>query len=284
MTRLRISVDLGPSATVGELATVVGRFSLVADLALRWSEVGLRDAAVADVELTLVETREVGRFAEQLSEQERSELDSYFRAASLWEDFGRLPPDIYFEEWYHLFRRRGKRGLPLVAAAWSPLVGPPRVVDAAPRAFSRLVGVELSERLDGPPTVESMRYENPWEIVLTAAASFLGGGALTGLLVLGRDWRSGKRQAAAEAVKVEVEADKTSAEAREINARASQEETKARVLAAVADELLARPAASLNVEDLRDLLEEDGAALDALADFAALGPVVEELPELESPA
>ena len=157
-----------------------------------------------------------------------------------------------------------------------------------PEAFSRLVDLELASSLGGPPSVESLRYENPWEIILAAGATLLGGGALRGLAVLVRDWRAERRQAEAEAERVEAEADRTRAEAREIRARASQEETKAKVLEAAAEAALRLNDPDRDEEgvlvasNLKALLEANPDVLDSLAALAALEPAVEELPDLES--
>ena len=281
MPRVRISLDLGPGVTVHQLADVIDDVRSVVDLAVRWSEAGIRSAAVVDVRRRLINATLPER-APQLSEDALFELDAYLRARHLWELLRTYPDDLIKDEWSQRLESPARAFF--LAELISTLSGPPRLEEVAPEAFSQLLSVEVSRRLDGPPTVESMRYGNPWELVLAAGiGSFVGRGALMGLLVLLRDWRSGARLESAKADKKEAEAEDARARARMRNARASQEEAKAKILHQVSESLEDLSDVDLSVSHLLRLFEEDDEGLQALVRVVASSPGVEQLPELEAP-
>jgi hypothetical protein len=292
MPRTRVSVDLGPEVSVSELAGVTNDFASISNLALRWSAAGSAAAARSEIEGLSGSSNELGRYGSRLTERETALLNEYTRARSIWEEFVDYPPPLAVEEMWRL-ARRGKGSRYLAFGLMNPFAGPPRLEQIDPALFEKLLAFRAGELSDGPPVVESLSYENPWEIIVAAGTGMLGGGALTGLLVLLRDWKSGRRASEAAASTAEAQArhadrqaraaaDQAVADARRSAAQASIEETKASLIRTAVESLGSADIDQRHsLADLLNLVDGDPEALAAIGRFAALEPAVEELPELE---
>ena len=223
MARLRIQLDLGPRASLGVLSLTVDDLSVVQDLGLRVdAAVSRRDAErwieslwrenpdqLREQDLKSSTGRHSDRVGRLLSE--RALIDE------LRERFVELPPELWIHEWIRSRRQalgsdnfplnRGSR--PFSDQTWQQPI--PRLSDLAPDLYSDLVAVEAALRMPTVPTVERLVYENPLEIKLAGVFSVRAGlreGAFLAFLALIRDWR---------------------ADAGIAKARASQEETKAKL-------------------------------------------------------
>ena len=295
MARLRVSLDLGPNATVAELAEVVEDFSSAVELAVQWSSMSNRSAAITHVEQRVI--NEEGRGLDvQLSRRGQLELENFIRLANEWDELQADELGVIARRITRVERWLSKDTPYIVTELVYPGSSRPRLEELAPEAFALLVSAEFLTRFDGPPTVEWMTYENPWEIILVAASP----ATLLALLVLIRDWRPNTQRAwasarkeeaeakrteaeakrtEAEAKRTEAEAARTYAEAREISARARGEDARAAFVETAAAVFADQPDTTLTVTDLLQLLDDNGPAWDALTRLSVLQPDIEELPD-----
>jgi hypothetical protein len=134
MARLLVRLDLGPNASPGQFAAVTGDFSALVDLALRWAEIDAREAAARYV--AVLDFRELERGRLLVREEDQAVLRAFREAVSMWEDFGQMPPEVWFERVWRRYYRPGKfPRAPLAAlSAIGPLAGPAIVGNLRPRS------------------------------------------------------------------------------------------------------------------------------------------------------
>jgi hypothetical protein len=233
LARLHLRLSLGNNATLGVLAEATEDLSVVSDLGLRIDRSLSRAAAIGDIERMWRERPSA--LIEQMSTVDESavaDIQGLVELRELVDSFferGPRPPEFWFEEWYRWQRRYAKRGRYSVppVTPWSG-VELLNFSTAAPSGlYDRLVSAEAARRLPSIPVIESVSYRSPFEVILIVTAGLLGAGCKYGtfveLLKLARDWSMTRAQA-------QANVEKTTAEAREINARASKTEVETAIL------------------------------------------------------
>jgi hypothetical protein len=227
--RVRVRLDLGAGVTLGGLAEVMGDMSTTMDLGLKVDRQIAEFEAGREVERlwrerprVLVERFERDEWAagELRILQEMREFVEGFREHP-------VPPDLWYGEWVRFQRRVGGKRARRVAPPWPWFTADVwSLREANADLYSRLVASEAGRHLAAVPIVESLAYQNPLEVVIL----FVGGAAAAGckygtfveILKVIRDWSGARGQAHANA-------EKTKAETREINARASQTELETEI-------------------------------------------------------
>lgn len=273
MHRIRIEIDIGRSATVGQVAAVTSDFSATTDLATRWRERSLKAEVERDLDGGNGQILGDLTRSFELSPSEQSTLSGYVELVSDLERLDHRPPPVIFEELWER-SRRGTRGPQLLAALLAADGAPPKLSSFDAALFEKLVALQCVQRSEGPPIVESLSYRNPWETIVVAGLGAVGGGALTSLLTLLRDWQPNRRMA-------DAGADRAEAEARSARAKASLDEQKLVILqraqASLSDDTDGQ---QLSLADLDSLLDESPEAIAAVERLMALNPTTEVLPEL----
>jgi len=243
LARLMIRLDLGPGASLGALSSVVEDLSAVHDLGLRVDAVAARRDARDHIErLWRDQPGQIFEQSLQLDEASsydmRRLLDERRQADAFRERLEGTPPEIWFEDWYRLQRRLGGKGSgrflsPLFP--WAQGGADFQLSAIAPQVFARLVSDEVGRRQPSVPSVERLSYENPIELILVGVGGLLAGagfkfGTFTDLARLIRDWSADKRRAEVHVEREQAEVDRTRAEIRELDARASKTEVETEVL------------------------------------------------------
>jgi hypothetical protein len=109
---------------------------------------------------------------------------------------------------------------------------PVTLEDYEPALFRSLLAMEIAQRAPLAAVVESLRYENPIELILGGAAALLGGfAALPALVDRLQNWKSHKRNANALADQEESWVRQMRIDERVHSAQASQEEITAELMA-----------------------------------------------------
>ncbi len=265
MARVIITIDAGPNASVGELAGIIGDVSHVMDFGLTVDRAVAESSAVQEVDrlwrnqpgalLERLQGSDDGDYGEiRLLVEERRLLAEFL-------DRGPLPPDLWIEEWYR-FRRRffvenSRRYL--TSSPFSlPFYGSGALQEVSPDSYSRLVAIESAARLPGVPIVESLTYQNPIIIVFGIGAVIAAGfryGTFVECAKLVRDWSGMRRQR-------DAEIERTQAETREINARASRIELETEFRRRMAQLAIRVPSVS-DVEPTGDQINAIGRLADS---------------------
>lgn len=256
MARVTVRINLGPGASLGAVAGVVDDLLVIHDLGLRVDIIGARRDAEETIEGWWRDSP--GQLAERslnLDESTSSRLqrllDQRRQEDEVAEHLAGAPPEMWFDEWYHMQRRyfgKGSRRRFLPPPFW-PAASEVSLAEVAPDLFARLVAEEFGRYVQQVPTVERLSYQNPIELVLIGVGSLVTAagfkfGTFTEMAKLIRDWSADKqerqdqaRQTRANADRAELgslreraEIERTDAETREINARASKAEAEAEVL------------------------------------------------------
>lgn len=234
MARIRTRLNLGRNVTLGVVAEAAEDLSVIADLGLRIDRTLARASAVDAIEevwrqrpSALLEM--VGGLDDPAVGAIQALVELRHLSDSLFER-GPVPPEVWIEEWYRAQRRYRSKGggyAPPPGLPWSRLEVMHLSTATPPGLYDRLVSQEAARRLPAVPIVESVSYNNPYEVVLIVAAGLLGAGCKYGtfveLLKLVRDWSTAQEQARATI-------NRTEAESREINARASKTELETEIL------------------------------------------------------
>jgi hypothetical protein len=109
------------------------------------------------------------------SEVLRDLLDQRRELDDLRDRMHGAPPEIWLDEWYRALRRFGRKGRSWAGAAPFPWASTGsrelQLGEMAPHIFARLVNEEAGRQLPSVPTVESLSYENPLELVLAVAGA-----------------------------------------------------------------------------------------------------------------
>jgi hypothetical protein len=206
MANLIVRVNLGPRASLGEVSSLVADLAIATDVALLLA----KSEAVANAidAVRRIDPAEPGRFLERLrSESLKSELNQYLSMARDVEQSMREGgPDWYFM-WERHYRRLGRYGNRR-ASFGLPGLGFGGIEDFSPSLYRALVDAEVASVELGPPTVVSLRYENPLATELAGIAAVVGAmGTLPKILATVRDWKSDRRRAAARATIEEKKAE-----------------------------------------------------------------------------
>lgn len=271
MARVTITIDAGPGASIGALAGVIGDVSKVMDFGLTVDRAVAESTAAQEVERLWRD--QPGSILERLQgadEDDYVEVRSVIDERRLLDEFldrGPLPPDLWFEEWYQ-FRRRTRARSSRRYATPPPFSLPfyelASFREVSPDSYTRLVAIELIDRLPSVPVVESLTYQNPITIVFEigsavgASAIIVAGfkyGAFVEFAKLIRDWSRTRRQS-------DVDIERTRAETREINARANRIELETELRRKMAP-LKVRVPAIGDVEPTDDQLDAIGRLADS---------------------
>jgi hypothetical protein len=240
VARLQIGMDLGAGATLGALSAAVEDLSVLLDLGLRVDAVAGRRDAETEIERWWAD--QPSRLLQRSNQDDRllGDLNRLLkrrrREDEISDQMGEVPPEIWIEEWYRLQRSFGGKGLSQRAMPplfWS-LLAESRLSEVAPNLYAHLVAEEVGRRSPTVPRVERLSYENPLEVILIGIGVVTGAGfkfgTFTELAKLVRDWSVEKRQGEGRVTREAAEVDRTRAETRELNARASKAELETEIL------------------------------------------------------
>ena len=122
MPRMIITIDFGPNASIGALASVIGDVSQVMDFGLVVDQkVAEWDAAQEVERLWRNQPDALLERIQSEDETAYTELRSLVNERNLWEEFlnhGPFPPDLIYEEWYRFRRRiRGQTSSPFLTSS-----------------------------------------------------------------------------------------------------------------------------------------------------------------------
>ncbi|MHB1524637.1 MAG: hypothetical protein ACYCYB_11870 [Candidatus Dormibacteria bacterium] len=221
-----ITIDAGSNASIGALASIIGDMSQVMDFGLTVDRAVAESSAVQEVDrLWRDEPSAILERFQATDEGEYAEVRSMVNERQLLNEFldqqGPLPPDLWLEHWYQFRRRVGNessRRYLTSSPFFLPFDRSASLQEVSPDSFARLVAIESADRLPGVPVVESLTYQNPIIIVFGIEAAIAAGfkyGTFVEFAKLIRDWSGIRHQRNAQI-------EKTQAETREINARASR--------------------------------------------------------------
>lgn len=239
MATVRITLDVGAGSTLGGLARAVEDLSVVMDLGLRIDMEASRRLAEDNLERLWRDQPDA--LTERVlgwDEPAAANLHSLLEQRQLWEDLlfeGRRPP-ASLEDWnrLRLYVRRFGMVNPFIGGA--PFAA--TLKSSAPDVFAALAANDAARIAPEAPNVGSLHYENPLDLVLLGVAGVIGAGFKYGTFVelvkLLRDWSIDKDHARANV-------EKTRAETREANARASQIEFETQLRKAAATQLQGTP-------------------------------------------
>lgn len=206
MAGLRIRIDVGNNATLGELASIASDLSHVVDVALSLAQAEL--IAAARERVANLDPFEPGALRERLHDETlRAEFDRYVAYAKDFEQHLRDGGPDGFYPWDRWYRRYGDLGSRRRAGV-APWFGVGSLDEFSPRVFDRLVAAEVATSGIEPPTVRLAHYENPLVVDLAGIAAILGGlGTLPRIIDKVRDWKTDKRRARARATVEEKRAE-----------------------------------------------------------------------------
>lgn len=213
MARARCVIDLGRGTTLGVLSQTTADLALASDLALRWAslEVRLEAQSIVATASGRGATNLLDIGAAVLNDQDLYRLRDLVRWDFNSESLAEITRAL--NDYLSDYKRRGQKGVepqrepPVFIGSLSPL----SLSQHAPDLYRTLVEAVAAQRAPGTIEVESATYENPWELILAAAAIVIGGGGVFGtlpaLLEIGRDWATDRRIGKASARKAEAEAE-----------------------------------------------------------------------------
>ena len=255
MPELQIQFEIGPDAELGGFARLVRDLATVGGASVTWADLETERAAENDLKRLAV--YEPNQLIERLKiddealQQEMQDWLGRIRAAANW--------PIWWEEWFFESEegsRRRKRLPPPPPYLDSGRLNPLWDRDAElPVAMSRLIAAESLERRGDGPSLRSLRYDNPFEVlVIATGATFV---ALAWLLTCIRNWPATRR----------------------INAAAAADaENTASARAKFRDQLLEKHARGELTAAPREVLDALGdAPIAAMERLAALDPRIEEV-------
>lgn len=272
MARLLVRFNLGPGISPGQFAAIAADFSAMTDVALRWEQLNARSEAERFV--AGLDYREIEQDRFHVSEDDHAALRAFREAMSIWNEFGQMPPDLWFERIWRYYYQPGKSQRVPIAALWgiSPFSGPPTLEALAPDTFRRLVNQEYRRRAPTVVELEAVTYRNPLEFTLqdglAVGGLLLGTGSIPRLLeILQAYTPTGRRERSARA-------DEAEATARIRAAEATEAELRVKLL----ESLVAAGDGGPRDDALLEAIGDDGKILRLLARVGELNPIVEQLP------
>lgn len=233
MGRAGVTLDLLPETPFASLNETFSDLSTLSDFGVRLDSVLVEDAVAQDLESAWQgEPRNILHQAMELDDADEERLRRLLGIIDFLEELwqrGPTPPQFWEQEWSRLQQLWASRGH---WGAWAPFPafatgGLPRLRDAEPLTYRLLLSRDIARRLPSSPRVQSLAYGSPLEIFLALDAVILGVlirygtkyGTFIECLRMIQEWPTMRAQA-------EANVERTRAEAREHNARASQMEAE----------------------------------------------------------